>query len=1099
MKCFKFVLLALTVISTALKAQQIKLINSGELINKAAALYDSSKYKNAIALLNEVNRSDTNYVWSVYEKALSCEADSQYAEAIKLCKEGLSLKEQRDYEPDLYNTYGNTLNDIGQPENALKIFDAAIAKYPAYSLLYFNKGVSYMVLKRYNDAEQWFQKTLLINPYMYSAHYQLGLVALMQGKIVPAMLSFTGYLLVTPSGRYWSKAIKLLDAISKSTDDVLDLKNKRSLNPDENYQQVEDIVLSKIALDQSYKPLISLDDPISRQIQAVFEKLEYKETDNDFWIQYYLPYFKKVYATGKFEAMIYHSFSNVNIPVIQEYNKKNKKELETFVNDAASYFDPIRESRELMYSKRAGVTNRYYFEDGKLAGKGVLGNGGKILTGPWELYYASGNIKARGNYNAAGQREGDWTFYYFPGIIKAKEHFKAGKLDGPQEFYFDNGNLSSKENDINDELDGLNIGYYYGGNIKSAAYYKLGKKNGEEKDYYSNGALESVGHYAAGVQTGTATDYYKSGQVKATALYANGKEDGPYKAYFENGIPSVEGQYVKDNAEGEFKYYYESGKIKEIRNYLNNTEDGLHQEYFENGQISSTYTLKKGKIDGEISTFYKDGKLLSKYNYNNGIVKSAKYFDKSGAPLSSSELKGNAIEVISFSTDGRKKSRATFNQKGDYIGADTLYYPSGKISQLDMYKDGESNGPSISWYLNGRKKSETNMVAGKEDGYSASYFSNGQLQVEGWVKDGQTQGEWRYYDEQGKLTVKSYFSNGDLDGYKEIYNPAGKKTVEEKYHNGWLEKVTQFDDAGNVLALDSFPKASGQYTLYYPGKQIMTQANYVNGDFDGPYKTFYFDGSIETEMSYKEGVLDGGYVSYYYGGKKETEGKFVNGVKTGEWKSYDEDGRLYSTMTYVNDQLNGTKTYYFAETGKPDYAAEYKDGVQEGAAKKYDPDGTLAYFVNYENGDAKSISYLGKDGKEVTPVAVPYTEEVLTAYFPNGKPSRTCRYSNGVKNGLEQLFYSNGQLRSTDTTEYGVSGGVAKEYYPNGKLKSIYNYKTDNPDGICQEFYANGTLKKEMVYENGVNNGPVKYYNENGRLYKTMLYNYGKLLSVKNE
>src|SRR5690242_3297965 len=129
MRYFKFVLLALTAISAASRAQQIKLVNSGELITKAAALYDSAKYKSAIALLNEVSRSDTNYVRSIYEKAISFEADSQFTEAVKLCKEGLFLlKEQRDYEPDLYNTYGNTLNDMGQAENALKVFDAALAK-----------------------------------------------------------------------------------------------------------------------------------------------------------------------------------------------------------------------------------------------------------------------------------------------------------------------------------------------------------------------------------------------------------------------------------------------------------------------------------------------------------------------------------------------------------------------------------------------------------------------------------------------------------------------------------------------------------------------------------------------------------------------------------------------------------------------------------------------------------------------------------------------------------------------------------------------------------------------------------------------------------
>src|SRR5205807_636198 len=105
---------------------------------------------------NKVSRSDTNYVWSLYEKAMTCEADSQYKQAIKYCEEALSLHEQRDYLPDLYNVYGNTLHDDGQPEKALTVFDAAIAKYPSYSLLYFNKGIVQLTSKRYAEAEALF-------------------------------------------------------------------------------------------------------------------------------------------------------------------------------------------------------------------------------------------------------------------------------------------------------------------------------------------------------------------------------------------------------------------------------------------------------------------------------------------------------------------------------------------------------------------------------------------------------------------------------------------------------------------------------------------------------------------------------------------------------------------------------------------------------------------------------------------------------------------------------------------------------------------------------------------------------------------------------
>ncbi len=411
-----FVLITLPKISSA---QKIELINSGELLKTGAMVHDSGQYKKALSIYNKISRNDTNYVRSLYERAMTCEADSQYKQAIKYCEEALSLHEQRDYLPDLYTVYGNTLHDDGQPEKALAIFDAGIAKYPSYSLLYFNKGVVQLTQKRYAEAEALFQKAIMVNPYMYSAHYQLGLAALKQGKIIPAYICFTGYLLMNPSGKYWSKSINFLNQMSKVTDEVLDYKNKRTINPDDNYQAVEDIVLSKIALDKGYKPIIALDDQISRQIQAIFEKLEYSDNNNDFYIQYYFPYYKKVFTEGKFELFINHIFTSATVPIIQDYNKKNKKALDALVNEAADYFNLIRATRELAYKKRDPINDRFYFENGKLVGKGVLTNNGKTLTGHWEFYYPAGNMKAIGEYNAQGQREGSWLFYYASGNLKS--------------------------------------------------------------------------------------------------------------------------------------------------------------------------------------------------------------------------------------------------------------------------------------------------------------------------------------------------------------------------------------------------------------------------------------------------------------------------------------------------------------------------------------------------------------------------------------------------------------------------------------------------------------------------------------------------------
>src|SRR6185369_17035419 len=129
----------------------------------------------------------------LYGIALNCEADSQYSKGILVCEKALQLKEQRDIEADIYNTFGNILNHAGQKEKSLLIFNEAIKKYPTYPFLYFNKGVLLFEQNNFSEATTIFKQTLLVNPYQYSAHFYLGLCAIHEGKIVPAFLSFVGY------------------------------------------------------------------------------------------------------------------------------------------------------------------------------------------------------------------------------------------------------------------------------------------------------------------------------------------------------------------------------------------------------------------------------------------------------------------------------------------------------------------------------------------------------------------------------------------------------------------------------------------------------------------------------------------------------------------------------------------------------------------------------------------------------------------------------------------------------------------------------------------------------------------------------------------
>jgi tetratricopeptide (TPR) repeat protein len=385
----------LCIFSHVLNAQENNpLINSGELIDKAVALHNEGKYKESIELYKKISRGDTNYYRAIYEMAFSQMLDSQFVAAKQTCETGFN--EPNVHWADLYTLYGNLLDEMGDPQRALHIYDSAIHLYPAYTDLYLNKGTTLLRLNRYPEAEEMFKQSLLINPFLASSHYKIGECAMKQGRVVQAFLSYINYLLLQPAGRYQANCINALGSISKAGDDIKEQTRKRTEDLGDNFSTVEKIILSKIALDKQYKPLLKLDDPISRQIQVVFEKLEYDEKDPDFWMQYYVPLFKKFFTEKKFEPFIYRLFANVKIETIQDYIKKKEKVVMEVVDETVDYYNQLRSTRELNYAARKDMPALYHFDEGKLFGKGHVKDNGETFTGDWEFYYSPGNLRSKG-------------------------------------------------------------------------------------------------------------------------------------------------------------------------------------------------------------------------------------------------------------------------------------------------------------------------------------------------------------------------------------------------------------------------------------------------------------------------------------------------------------------------------------------------------------------------------------------------------------------------------------------------------------------------------------------------------------------------------
>ena len=90
------IVFCLFVLSFQAFSQKDPPIRSGELVKTGDEFLDSSDYKKALAIYEQIDRNDSNYVRSLYGRVLSYQGDSQYNKAIQYCREALQMKDQLD-------------------------------------------------------------------------------------------------------------------------------------------------------------------------------------------------------------------------------------------------------------------------------------------------------------------------------------------------------------------------------------------------------------------------------------------------------------------------------------------------------------------------------------------------------------------------------------------------------------------------------------------------------------------------------------------------------------------------------------------------------------------------------------------------------------------------------------------------------------------------------------------------------------------------------------------------------------------------------------------------------------------------------------------
>ena len=217
-----------------------------------------------------------------------------------------------------------------------------------------------------------------------------------------------------------------------------------------------------------------------------------------------------------------------------------------------------------------------------------------------------------------------------------------------------------------------------------------------------------------------------------------------------------------------------------------------------------------------------------------------------------------------------------------------------------------------------------------------------------------------------------------------------------------------------------------------------------------------------------EGDRLGRSATYIYNPETGQYGKPTNihkgNQQNGTYELWDDSGEILLARIHFKDgKHHGTEERWYLETGSPWIIEEYRNGGYVGERLEWYPDGTL-----------KSEFHFNDEGRLDGP---------MRFYWDNGRLQKDGNYLNGHWNGEVKSYSSAGVLVSLETYKNGRKNGPQETYSGyGGNLTGRVLFTNGVQDGLAEMWYNNGVKHKETTYKNGVITGVMKEWYRSGNM-----------------
>lgn len=1073
-------------------AQQIPFYNSGELIKSGIEEHDKGNYKKAIGFFSKVPEGDTNYLWALYEQSLSSQLDSNFETAITLCKKALKYKYE-DRRQLLLNM-GTAYHSLGKDEEAIRMYDSAAVLFPHDNRPLYEKSIIFFFQKDYAAAEKLLQQSVVLNPLHYRSHALLGNIYLLEGRLTEAMIALQASLLCTNDINVAQKPIALLNSLSLQTEEVaVYYKNKKPEAAHPLFDEIDEIVHAKLALNKGYELKTSIDDNIIRQIQVVMEKLVVDKEDTSFVMQYYVPMLRQVYDNNLFEPYILLLFSEYGIKSVDKLAdaRKGKASLEHIRNLVYPYLSNIAATRVLNLKSREKAIEQYHHfsQDNMLIVGRFSDKATRKFAEGFVRFFEQNHLIAEGNYTAESKKTGAWKYYYPSGVLKLEEFYKNDKLSGTTTAYYKNGNKRSVSRLDDKEFAVSDMEYSYDGRLESTSSLK-DKEEYEVIYYHPDGSvMRKVILVNDKIKDGTYPFLYANGKTEKEMTYKAQKLDGAYKEYYKNGILKEEYTMVDGKADGLYTAYHANGRPASRVKYTAGEKQGLLENFNEEGKLVSDKQFRDDRLNGALNYYDKKGNIYGALTLKDDEAVKARFTDdKVNVVYEQQNSKGiNPYEI--YNEYGIKSTSMLQDEDGRAEGKASYYFLWGGLKEETIFKADKPDGASVSYYKNGKISMERNYKNGVMEGYYKSYHTNGQVMAEGWIKEELSQGVWHQYYTNGNIQREYFLLNDKLNGPEKNYTVNGKLEFINYYDKGMITGLTQYDSTGKIINELAFEKGNGEYVTVYPDGRPAFRVALRYGSFDGPYQQFGPGKMILEEGTYKNGARQDICTTYYPNGKIRLKGAYENGEKNGIWMVYDEEGELENRTAYLNNNLHGLDQYYSG--GLLRYETNFRDNLKDGTVTLYGEDKKVAGVFYYDQGTMTSYTYEGKDGQLLPAIPVVKGTAAIKTYYKGGSKALEFNLVNNCYEGSQKLYYQNGLLAEDRYFSMDNFDGIYNRFNPDGSPLIRCNFKDNVQQGEEQKYNNKGKLISSTYYYDGQPDGKAEIIDASGKTMNDTWYYQG--------